>query len=235
MVTPDQHAELRRRVKVWRGPPERDLARHPEDLLAIARSVHADGIIVDSLKDAAIGLTDDEVGAGWNRAERTASPWTSRSSSITTSARDSRDRSQRRSTTCTALPGSRPAPVRLCCGWGSPGDAVVELVHLKQPVATVGPLKIEHDHRSGTSVVAESFDLLRVLRSMPNGLSAPEAARAWFDTERPDDNERRRAKRALDGLVTKGTAVRRDAREGGSGGTDAARYYAMTDRVDEAS
>ena len=38
----------------------------------MARSAGAGTVVVDSLKDAAIGLTDDVVGAGWNRARQAA-------------------------------------------------------------------------------------------------------------------------------------------------------------------
>ena len=59
-------------LTVWQGPPIADLARHPGDLLAMCQEADADTVVVDSLKDAAIGLSDDEVGAGYNRARQIA-------------------------------------------------------------------------------------------------------------------------------------------------------------------
>ncbi len=47
-----------------------DLARQDRDLLAMCREADADTVVVDSLKDAALGLNDDEVGAGYNRARQ---------------------------------------------------------------------------------------------------------------------------------------------------------------------
>ncbi len=38
----------------------------------MCRVAGADTCVVDSLKDAALGLSDDEVGAGWNRARQGA-------------------------------------------------------------------------------------------------------------------------------------------------------------------
>jgi replicative DNA helicase len=233
MVGDNQLDELSCRLVVWQGPPERDLARHPEDLLAMARRAHAGTIIVDSLKDAAIGLADDEVGAGWNRAVQTCL-----AEGIDVIVLHHQRKAQQ---------GSRPKAIDDVYGstwitagagsvillWGSPGDSVVELVHLKQPVGPVGPLQIEHDHQSGTSTVVDGFDLLRALRSAPGGLTAPDVARQWFTTAEADNNQRRRAKRALDALVDKGLAYRKEPTKGGFGGADAATYFATTDRDGE--
>jgi replicative DNA helicase len=41
-------------------------------LAELCQLAAADTCVVDSLKDAAIGLTEDEVGAGWNRARQAA-------------------------------------------------------------------------------------------------------------------------------------------------------------------
>jgi hypothetical protein len=43
------------------------------DLLAdMCAEAEADMCVIDSLKDAALGLSDDKVGAGWNRARQAA-------------------------------------------------------------------------------------------------------------------------------------------------------------------
>ena len=233
MVSDGALDELDRRLKVWRGPPERDLARFPEDLVAKARSVGAGTVVVDSLKDAALKLTDDEVGAGWNRAaqlclaEGVELIVLHHQRKAQQGAKPNAIDDVYGSTWITAGAGS------VVLLWGSPGDVVVELLHLKQPVGVVGPLKVEHDHPSGTTTLADSFDLLRVLRSSPHGLSASDAAHLWFESDSPDHNERRRAKRALDQLVERHLAHRMDARKGGEGGTSSARYFAVTDRPEE--
>jgi replicative DNA helicase len=232
MVNADQHDELRRRLVVWKGPPERDLARYPEELLAMARDHGAGLVVIDSLKDAAVRLTDDETGALWNRAVQTCL-----AEGVEVLVLHHQRKSQA---------GSKPKAIDDVYGstwitagagsvvllWGSPGDPTVELVHLKQPAALVGPLKIEHDHRTGTSTIANEFDLLAALRSSSHGLSGPEAARLWFGAD-PNESQRRRTKRTLDGYVGESLAHRRDAREGGNGGSNAARYFATTDRSDK--
>jgi hypothetical protein len=68
----DERAALEKRLVVWKGPPPGDVARHTETLLGLAQLASADTIVIDSLKDAALGLTDDEVGAAYNRARQLA-------------------------------------------------------------------------------------------------------------------------------------------------------------------
>lgn len=72
------------RLRFWPGPPILDIAKHRETLAGYASSVGADTIVVDSLKNAAVGLVDDEVGSGYNRARQMAIAEGSRSSSCTT-------------------------------------------------------------------------------------------------------------------------------------------------------
>lgn len=60
------------RLPVWRGPPPQDLARHPWLLAHLCKLADADTCVVDSLKDAALSLSDDETGSGWNAARQTA-------------------------------------------------------------------------------------------------------------------------------------------------------------------
>src|SRR5207248_1735381 len=44
--------------------------------------------------------------------------------------------------------------------WGDAGDPIVEFEHLKQPADAVGPFKLLHDNRSGTTSVVDSGDVL---------------------------------------------------------------------------
>lgn len=72
MVGEAWRAELDARLVVWQGPPPNDLARYPSLLLKLCQQADADTVIVDSLKDAALKLSDDDVGAGYNRARQLA-------------------------------------------------------------------------------------------------------------------------------------------------------------------
>jgi AAA domain-containing protein len=65
----DEHRHvLDEKLVVWKGPPPADLAQRTQLLIELAEHAGADVVVVDSLKDAALGLSEDEVGAGWNRA-----------------------------------------------------------------------------------------------------------------------------------------------------------------------
>lgn len=136
--------ELAQRLIVWQGPPPEDLAAHPERLLAMAEKAKADVVIVDSLKDAALGLSSDEVGAGWNRARQT----------VLAAGVDVLELHHDRKTSDVTAPAIEKlyGSVWITSGAGSvihlggePGDPIVRLSHLKQPSAEVGPFQFNHD------------------------------------------------------------------------------------------
>ena len=72
LFTPADRDLLNTKLRVWRGPPPEDLARNTSMLTHLCALAEADTCIIDSLKDAALKLTDDEAGSGWNRARQTA-------------------------------------------------------------------------------------------------------------------------------------------------------------------
>ncbi len=101
----DEHRHLLdENLVIWKGPPPADLAKHTEILTQLAEQADADVVVVDSLKDAAVGLSEDEVGSGWNRAAQGLLA-TGGTSLCCITAR-SRRRTQRPvSTMCTGPPG----------------------------------------------------------------------------------------------------------------------------------
>ena len=66
----DDRDALAKRLVVRPGPPPADLAAQPTLLVGMAEHYDAAVVFVDSLKDAAIGLATDEVGAAYNRARQ---------------------------------------------------------------------------------------------------------------------------------------------------------------------
>jgi hypothetical protein len=203
MVGEAWRAEPDDRLVVMQGPPPHDLARNTDVLTHLCAKADADTVIVDSLKDAAIGLNDDEVGAGYNRARQTA---------LTAGVqvvelhhnRKTQNGTAKRELTIDDLYGS----TWLTSGVGSvllltgaPGDAIVTLRHLKQPSDEVGPLRVLHDHSTGRSTIYHAVDLL-VLAQQP--LSAVEAARQLFDVQTPNANQKKKAERRLAQLVKAG-------------------------------
>ncbi len=196
---------LDERLRVWPGPPVTDVAAHPETLLGYARLAGADTIIVDSLKDAAIGLVNDEVGAGYNRARQLCiangvevlelhhlvknGPGGGKPNNLA---------GLYGSAWITAGAGS------VVLLWGQAGDPIVELTHLKTPADEVGPFRVIHDHTAGTSVVWHAADLLAMARATPSGITAKAAACALFSTSNPSPAEVEKARRKLTGLAKAG-------------------------------
>lgn len=208
MVGEAWREQLNERLTVWQGPPLADLARNPRDLLGYAQRAGADTLVVDSIKDAALGLSDDEVGAGWNRARQIALRGEvqmielhhNRKAQAGAKASPSIDEVYG-STWITSGSGS----VVLLAG--APGDPIVNLHHLKQPSSEVGPLKVIHDHDTGTSRIWHEADLVALATAAPDGIVAKDAARALNDGQDPDNAGREKARRRLDKLVDKGLLV----------------------------
>jgi replicative DNA helicase len=232
LATEDQRGVLDERLVVRPGPPPRDLAKHPQVLTELAKLAGADTVVLDSLKDAALGLSDDEVGAGLNRAQQTAL-----AEGIEVVGLHHQRKSQN---------GSKPTKLEDVFGstwitagagsvvllWGQAGDSLVELSHLKQPGSVVGPLAVEHDHDRGLSSVQRGFDPLAWLRS--GGGTAQEAGEVRHGTS-PTDNQLRAVRKQLDKLVAKGLAHKIEAVKGGPTGTQPARWYPLKARFGEAA
>lgn len=68
MVTDRDRNALEHKLRVWKGPPPADIARIPGTLLSLVTAADADVVVIDSLKDAALGLSSDDVGSAVNRA-----------------------------------------------------------------------------------------------------------------------------------------------------------------------
>lgn len=226
MVTEADRAALNDRLVIRPGPPPRDLAANPELLLQLCREADAGTVIIDSLKDVAVGLSDDKVGSGLNLAIQYAIAADIEVGSLHHQRKGQNGEKAKRledvygSTWLTAGAGS------VVLLWGTAGDPLVELVHLKQPADAVGPLKLFHDHDRGvTTLERGEVDPLRVLEARPSGLTAGDLAILMFDGRSPTDSDRKRAKRQLDRLVTRGFARCDESSRGGEGGTQPARYY----------
>jgi replicative DNA helicase len=227
MVTEADRGLLDEHLVVWKGPPERDLARNPTALLELVQHAAADIVILDSLKDATVGLTDDDIGAGINSAMQHV-------------LADGRDvgviHHQRKSNQ-----GSKPTSLEDLYGsifiaagagsvvllWGAAGDPLVELTHLKQPAAAVGPLTVEHNHAHGTSTVFRAAaDPLEMLRHAAGGLTITEIARVVHSVTNPTDTQKKNVQRKLEKLMNAALVHHEPQKRGGSGGSQPGRYFA---------
>lgn len=192
------------------GPPIADIAQRPTLLAEMAHAADAAIVYVDSLKDAAIGLSSDEVGAAYNRA---------RQHLLATGAQlcELHHLIKRNPL------GGQPSTVAdvygsnwLTAGAGSvvmltgePGDPIIEFRHAKQPHAEVGPWRLINDHDRGRFSIDHNTDLLALAAaSGPHGLTPQVAATAIFEKEKPSRAQVEKARRRLDKLVTAGKLTR---------------------------
>ncbi|MDZ5662363.1 AAA family ATPase [Nocardioides sp. S-58] len=204
MFTEADREVLAGRLMIWEGPPPYDLAKHPELLAVMCERAGADTVVIDSLKDVAIGLTEDEVAAAYNRSRQMALTagievlelhhQTKRGAGGTAKA-----------DTLADVYGS----VWLTAGVGSviylggaAGDPIVEFKHLKQPAEPVGPFRLRHDHTRGQTTVGQQIDLVGLAASSLGGVTAKAAAAALYNSHSPSRAEIEKARRRLDGLCT---------------------------------
>lgn len=198
MVTEADRQVLEDRGRIWKGPLPQTLDRDPTILAQLAADADADSIIVDSIKDTTPGCASDEMGAAINRAFQFC---------LTDGVEVLALHHQRKA----QQGGGKPKSLDDVYGstwitsgsgsvvllWGTPGDAFIDLHHLKQPQDAVGPLRLAIDFDAGTVDLAESVDLLELARRSATGLTAEGAARALYGTDSPDRNDVERARRKL--------------------------------------
>lgn len=203
---------LDERLVVWVGPPLKDMAEEPETLLRLAEKAGADTVVVDSVKDAAVGLSDDRVGAGYNRARQmclAAGVEVMELHHMVKKGENGADPTSLAHVYGSAWITAGSGSVALL--WGQAGDPVVRWLHLKQPAEEVGPFPVEHDHLAGTSRIQDAVDLVVVARSAgKEGTTAKGAACVLFETTKPTPAQKQKAWRRLDGLVRSGYLRRVD-------------------------
>jgi hypothetical protein len=216
---PETFKVLNERLVFRKGPLPKDLAKEPSLLLILAQQYGCDVVIVDSLKDAAVKIADEEVGGSINRAIQMCNAHDvdclilhhQRKGNV--ADRKNEDDAPTvedvfGSNWITAGAGS------VIILQGQPGDNLVKLHHVKQPADPIGPWMIEHDHHAGRTTRQEGgWDLLAYLRSKaPLGVSALDAARAEHQNDKlkATGKEAASAKRRLDALVARGMARKVD-------------------------
>lgn len=228
MVNEEHRAALDANLVVWKGPPPCDLAKHTDTLVGLADQAGAGTIYIDSLKDAAVGLSDDEVGAGLNRAVQTCL-----ANGIEVVGAHHQRKAQNGGTKPKALDDvygstwitSGAGSVILL--WGKAGDAVMDLEHLKPPSEPVGPLKAFVHFDTGEITVDEEVDLWVLASRTAHGLAVDGAARAIFGVSEPDRAQIEKARRKLDRHPH---LLKVEPDRAGRGGTTAVVYQAISNR-----
>ena len=193
------------------GPPIADIAVRPSLLLRMAQDVGAGVVVVDSLKDAAVGLSEDAVGAAYNRARQ----------AVLAAGIQLLELHHLRKVSLANGPSQGVGEVFgstwLTAGAGSvillsgePGDPIVRFRHAKQPAEEVGPWRIHHDQTTGQMDV-QRVDLVMIARNCgANGLTAERAAQEMYERSKVSDSQVKKAERRLDWLATKGLLYRVD-------------------------
>lgn len=215
---PEDRAVLARRLTVRPGPPAADLAAQPMLLAAMAEHYGADVVVVDSLKDAAVGLVDDAVAASYNRARQhllaTGCQLAELHHTVKRSARGDNP-----SSAVDSIYGS----TWLTSGCGSivmlsgePGDPIVGFRHVKQPADEVGPFRLLHDQDSGVLSIEHGVDLVELVKAGgADGLTAKGAAQVITEKSKPGRADVEKARRKLDKLAAAGVLVSMEGTRGG--------------------
>jgi replicative DNA helicase len=226
---PETEAEQLASLLIRIGPPIADLAVRPTLLVEMAQDCGAAIVYVDSLKDAAIGLSDDKVGAAYNRARqhlladgRQICELHHNRKSVAGGGKDS-------SVTVSDVYGS----TWLTSGAGSvimltgePGDPIIDFRHIKQPLNEVGPWRLLNNPDAGYMAVDHNVDLLDLVAFQgADGLTAKGAAIALFETEKPRRADVQKARRRLDKLTNQGLLDRHDGGRGGGAHRDESVWF----------
>jgi len=229
LFTADQRDFLADHLVVRKGPPPADFAKHPGTLAELCRQAAADTVVVDSIKDAALGLASDEVGAGYNNARQRALAAGVEVLELHHQRKASGDNKRPDkladvygSTWITAGAGS------VLMLWGEAGDPIVDLSHLKQPMEPFGPVILAHDHIYGRTTIHHQADLLAATRYQGRvGMNARLAATMMFTTDKPTEAQLQKARRKLTALVRSGHLIMKEGI-----GQDPARYFLAAQDID---
>jgi hypothetical protein len=202
MVTEKDRQLLDERMSIWKGPPLADFAKSPMLMVELARAAEAETVIVDSIKDAAVGLSDDAVGSGYNRCRQNA---LAQGVQVIEGHHNRKQPSgQKQTPSFDDIYGStwiRDGVGSIIMLLGEPGDPIVRFHHLKQPAETVGPLTVVHDHDTGRSTIRDRIDLLDLVNASRGGLTALLAAQAYFETDKPSRAQKETMRRRLKKLA----------------------------------
>lgn len=194
------------RLLVWEGPPPADVAKNTDLLKSMAVLVGADVIVVDSLKDAIVGLTDDAIAAGYNRARQTAL-----AAGVDVlelhHMRKSGDNGAKPNTLADIY-GSAwiTAGIGSCVVlWGKAGDPIIDLLHLKTPMEDCGPMRLVHDHTRGVTGLLDDTDPVSVANGFGREwFTAKDFAERFLEVSDPGKADVEKMRRRLDRMAVAG-------------------------------
>lgn len=206
--------DLNERVLVFDGPPSFSIVQDPSIILRIAQSLDVGTVIVDSAKDLAPDLETGPTGAALNQAMQHLVANDVEVLVLHHQRKASQDAKRGSKRTLDSIYGSTwitSGAGSVILLMGEAGDAVVDLHHLKIPIEPVGPLRVLHDHDTGTSTLADPPpDALAMLKRSRHGMTAQDLAIHLAEGQEPRRADVERARRKLDRLVADQLAHKRD-------------------------
>lgn len=224
LVRPEWEKVLRERLVVWCGPLSDLLDKDTELLLRLAQESGADTVVIDSLKDAVSTLTKDEMAVAYNNGRQRLISGGVELLELHHEKKLQAGTVREQRPTLDQMYGQQwftAGAGTVLYFAGHAGDPVVKMWQIKMAQGEIGPLEIVHDHDTGLSRVVEGQDPLSLLRAAGDGLNALFMAGLLYDTEKPSNAQREKARRVLDKLVDQG-----DARVENKGSGKTAIYHA---------
>ncbi len=233
MVTPDDRELLDERLVFWPGPPPSDFIKDPGILLRLCQAANADAVCLDSLKDMAGELASEEGGQAINQAiQRTLVEGIEVIGLHHHRKQGGGKDGGKEATSLDELYGSTwitAGAGSVISLWGSAGEPIVSLRHLKQPAGECGPWKLKHDHPRGRTEVWHQVDILGLLKASGSAGLTPAALAVNLypnPKSKPTTSEIEKARRRLDQYVEQGLAVMRKT---GNSRTAPVAYFAAFD------
>jgi replicative DNA helicase len=232
MVTTEHRDLLNQHLTFWPGPPPKDFIKDPGVLLRLCKQADADIVCLDSLKDMAGELASEEGGQAINSAiQRTLVEGIEVLALHHHRKQGGGKDGGKEPTSLDELYGSTwitAGAGSVVSLWGSAGDPIVSLKHLKQPAGECGPWRLKHDHPRGVTEVWHEVDVVDILAHANGALTAHQLACQIYspDKGKPSASEVEKARRRLDQLVEKGLAHK--ISNGGGRGNSAGYVAAFT-------
>jgi replicative DNA helicase len=241
MVNEADRGHVDDRLVVWKGPPPQQVIANHRVLLELAERAGlqpGDTVVVDSVKDVAIGIAKDDVGSAVNMALQELL-----AADIDVLALHHIRKADH------ASAGKEPATIDELYGsthivngagsvisiWGAPGDPIVSFKHMKQPASPLGPWRLIHDADRGRTEIWHEVDLLELVKGTGRaGLTAQAAAHTLYGVVdgKPTSSQQEKARRRLERYVKDGYIVRIGGGPAAKGEvSEQARYY-LAARVD---
>lgn len=205
------HPELvRNRLSVKPGPPPGNVVQRPTLLLDMAESVGAGLVVIDSLKDVALRLSDDEVGASVNLAVQHLVAEGIDVVALHHPRKQGSEEGAEKPRRLDDLYGS----TWLTSGAGSvlylhpTGSGEVELLQFKSPNGEIGTVcTFRHDPVTGALERSEGVgrQVARIIADAgPDGITVMHIARVLTRSDAPSDRARKKVERAVGNLADEG-------------------------------